>query len=146
GPTVNFIDDAKAAATMAVPGPGAPEDIQAAFDAMPVAELAARWRMQQLVGVKQQSEATWATGRYFDNLPHDQPQRAYAMALAVLAAQPDLSVRLRLHDMFSTLIHTHGALLVDRIVADAANNAALRWLLGGSTWWAQDNTLEARLA
>jgi hypothetical protein len=89
---------------------------------------------------------TWAAGRYFDNLPHDQPQRAYDMTLAVLAAQPELSVRLRLHDMFSTLIYAHGASLADRIVADAADNAALRWLLGGGQWWTQNEALEARLA
>ena len=142
---MNFIDDAKAAATMAVPGPGAPEDVQAAFDAMPIAELAARWRMQQFVGIRQQTEATWAASRCFDSLPHEQPQRAYDMVLAVLAAETDLSVRLRLHDVFSTLIHAHGALLVDRIVADAAGNAALRWLLGGGCWWTQDKALEARL-
>ena len=67
------------------------------------------------------------------------------MVLAVLAAETDMSVRLRLHDVMSTLIYAHGALLVDRIEADAAGNAALRWLLGGGYWWAQDKALEARL-
>ena len=142
---MTFIDDAKVAATMAVPGPGAPEDFQAAFDAMSTAELAGRWRMQQFVGIRQQTEATWAAARCFDSLPHQRPQRAYDMVLAVLAAETDLSVRLRLHDVFSTLIHAHGALLVDRIVADAAGNAALRWLLGGGCWWTLDKALEARL-
>lgn len=142
---MNFIDGAKAVATMAVPGPGAPEDVQAAFDAMPIAELAARWRMAQFVGIRQQTEETWAASRYFDSLPHDKPQRAYDMVLAVLAVETDLSMRLRLHDLFSTLIHAHGALLVDRIVADAADHAALRWLLGGGCWWTQDEALEARL-
>jgi len=142
---MSFIDDAKAAAIVAVPGHGAPEDAQAAFDAMPMAELAARWRMQQFVGIKQQTEGTWAAARYLDSLPHEQPRRAYEMVLAVLAAETDLSVRLRLHDVFSTLIHAHGALLVDRIVADTTDNAALRWLLGGGCWWTQDKAMEARL-
>ena len=143
---MSFIEEAKAAATMAVPGPGAPDDVQAPFDAMPIAELAARWRMLQYVAIRQQTEETFAAARYFSGLPHDAPARAYDLALAVLAAETDLSVRLRLHDLFSTLIHAHGASLVDRIVADAADNAALRWLLGGGCWWTQDKALEARLA
>jgi hypothetical protein len=142
---MSFIDDAKAAAMMPVPGPGAPGDAQAAFDAMSIAELAARWRMLQFVGVKQHSEDTWTASRYFDHLPHEQPARAYDMVLAVLAAETDLSVRLRLHDVMSTLIHAHGAALVDRIEADGADNASLRWLLGGGCWWTTDKALEDRL-
>jgi hypothetical protein len=142
---MSFIDEAKAAATMAVPGPGASDEARAAFEAMPTAELAARWRMLQFVGVKAQTEGTWTAARYLDSLPHEQPQRAYDMVLAVLAAETDLSVRLRLHDVLSTLVHAHGALLVDRIADDAADNAALRWLLGGGCWWTQDKAMEARL-
>ena len=142
---MSFIDDAMAAATMAVPGPGAPDEARAAFEAMPIAGLAARWRLLQFVGVKQQTEATWVATRYFSSLPHESPARAYDMVLAVLAAETDLSVRLRLHDVLSTLVHAHGASLVDRIVADAAGNAALRWLLGGGCWWTQDKAMEARL-
>jgi hypothetical protein len=142
---MTFIDDAMAAATMAVPGPGAPDDACAAFDAMPVAELAARWRMLQFVGVKEQTEETWTATRYFNSLPHESPARAYDMVLAVLAAETDTSVRLRLHDVMSTLVHAHGASLVDRIEADAADDAALRWLLGGGCWWTQDKAMEARL-
>lgn len=141
---MSFLDDASVAAAMAMPG-HAPDQSQAAFDAMPIAELAARWRMLQFVGVKLQTEATWAGTRYFSSLPHDQPVRAYDMVLAVLAAETDLSVRLRLHDVLSTLVHAHGASLVDRIVADAADNAGLRWLLGGGCWWTQDEAMEARI-
>ena len=68
---VSLIEDAKTAATMAIPGPGAPDDVQAAFDAMPIAELAARWRMVQFVSVKAQTEETWTATRYFNSLPHD---------------------------------------------------------------------------
>ena len=127
---MSFIDDAKAAATMAVPGPGAPDEVRAAFDAMSIVELAARWRMLQFVGVKEQTADTWTATRYFDDLPHESPARAYDMVRAVLAAETDMSVRLRLHDVMSTLVHAHGAMLVDRIEADAADNADLRWLLG----------------
>ncbi len=142
---MSFIDNAMAAATMAVPGPGAPDDAHAAFDAMPIAELAARWRMVQFVSVKAQTEATWTATRYFSSLPHQSPVRAYDMVLAVLAAETDMSVRLRLDDVMSTLIHAHGAKLVDRIESDAAGNAALRWLLGGGCWWTGDKALEDRL-
>jgi len=136
-------DDTNAALAMA--DHGGPDEVRAAFAAMPIAELAPRWRMTQFVGVRQQTEATWAAARYFDSLPHEMPERAYALVLAVLAAETDLSVRLRLHDVFSTLIFAHGALLADRIVADAADNAGLRWLLGGGCWWTEDKALEARL-
>jgi uncharacterized protein DUF6869 len=142
---MSFIDDAMAAATMAVPGPGALDDALAAFGAMPIAELAARWRMVQFVSVKAQTEETWTATRYFSSLPHQSPARAYDMVLAVLAAETDMSVRLRLDDVMSTLIHAHGAMLVDRIEADAADNAALRWLLGGGCWWTGDKALEERL-
>ncbi len=145
GPGVSFIDDAMAAATMAVPGPGAPDDAPAAFNAMSIAELAARWRGVQFVSVKAQTEETWTATRYFNSLPHESPMRAYDMVLAVLAAETDMSVRLRLDDVMSTLIHAHGTMLVDRIAADAADNAALRWLLGGGCWWTGDKALEARL-
>ncbi len=140
---MSFIDDAKTAAIMAVPGPDA---AVAAFDAMPIAELAARWRVLQFVGVKEQTEEKWTATRYFDDLPHQSPARAYDMVLAVLAAETDLSVRLRLNDVMSTLVHANGAALVDRIEADAADNAALRWLLGGAYWWTPDKAVEARLA
>jgi hypothetical protein len=142
---VSFIEDAKTVATMAIPGPGAPDDAQAAFDAMPIAALAAHWRMAQFVSVKAQTEETWTATRYFNSLPHESPVRTYEMVLVVLAAEPDMSVRLRLDDVMSTLIHVHGAMLVDRIEADAAGNAALRWLLGGGCWWSGDKALEERL-
>jgi hypothetical protein len=144
---MNFIDDAKAAATMAVPGPGAPDDMRAAFDAMPIAELAARWRMLQFVGVKEQTEGTWAATSYFHSLPHDAPVRAYEMVLAVLSSETDRAVRLQLNNgVMATLIHRHGASLIDRIEADAADNGGLRWLLGGAYWWTQDEAIEKRLA
>ena len=141
--SMRFIDDANAAATTAVTSSGVPDE--ATFDAMSIAELAARWRMLQFVSIKLQTEGTWAATRYFSSLPHDQPARAYDMVLAVLSAETDLSVRLRLHDVLSTLVHAHGASLVDRIVADAADNAGLRWLLGGGCWWTQDQAMEARI-
>jgi hypothetical protein len=144
---MSFIDDAKAAATMAAPGPGAPDEVRAAFDAMPIAELAARWRMLQFLGLKEQTEETWTASRYFDDLPHESPARAYDMVLAVLAAETDISVRLQLcNDVMPILVHAHGAMLVDRIEADAADNPALRWLLGGAHWWTQDKAIEERLA
>jgi len=142
---MSFIDHAKAVATMAVPGPDTPDNPRAAFDAMPIAALAARWRMLQFVSVRQQTEETWAARLYFDRLPHQHPARAYDMVLAVLAEEPDLPVRLRLNDMMATLVHVHGAALIERIEA-AAENASLRWLLGGAYWWTPDKAIEERLA
>ena len=143
---MSFIDNAKAAATMAVPGVRTPDEARVAFDAMPIAELAARWRMLQFVGVKDQTDDTWMATLYFDRLPHDSPARAYDMVLAVLAAETDMSVRLRLNDVMATLVHVHGAALVDRIETDAAENDGLRWLLGGAYWWTQEKAIEGRLA
>lgn len=143
---MSFIDDAKVVAMMPVPGPGAPGDARAAFDAMPIAELAARWRMLQFVCVRQQSEETWAARLYFDRLPHQWPSRAYDLVRAVLAEETDLPVRLRLADVLATLVHVHGATLVDRIETDAADNAGLRWLIGGAYWWTPDRAIEQRLA
>src|SRR5688572_344049 len=108
---MGFIDDAKAAATMAVPGVRTPDEARTAFDAMSIAELAARWRMLQFVGVKEQTDGTWMATLYFDALPHESPVRAFDLALAVLAAETDMSVRLRLNDLMATLVHVHGASL-----------------------------------
>ena len=92
----------------------------AAFDAMPIAELAARWRMLQFVGVKQQTEETWAADALFRQPSARGAARApMTWCLPCMAAETDMSVRLRLHDVMATLVHAHGALLVDRIVADA---------------------------
>jgi hypothetical protein len=142
---MDFLNEAKAVATMAVPGPGAPEEVRAAFAALPIAELAARWRALQFVGIKGQTEETWAATRYFDALPYDAPVRAYEMILAVLAAETDRSVRLWLSDLMSRLLGMHGASLIARIETDAAGNPALRWLLGGTYWWVQDDAIQRRL-
>ena len=131
---------------MAVPGVRTPDEARAAFDAMSIAELAARWRMLQFVGVKEQTDGTWMATLYFDALPHESPMRAFDLALAVLAAETDMSVRLRLNDLMATLVHVHGASLVDRIEAEVAQNDGLRWLLGGAYWWTQDKAIEGRLA
>ena len=67
---------------------------------MPIAELAARWRMLQFVGMKAADRGTPGWRRAISiSLPHDAPRRAYEMVLAVLAAETDMSVRLRLNDV-----------------------------------------------
>jgi hypothetical protein len=112
---------------------------------MPIGELAARWCRLQSMSVSQQFHE-WAAAAYFNELPHDSPVRAYALVLSVLATETDRSVRLQLNnEVMATLMHAHGATLIDRIETDARDNGALRWLLGGAYWWTQDKTIEQRL-
>jgi hypothetical protein len=144
---MSFIDDAKSWATAPIPGPGVPGEQAKAFDAMPVAELAAHWRELQFLGIKDQTEDSWGATLYFDHLPHNQPQRAFDLVVAVLQTETDMSVLLELGNrMFTTLVHHHAALLIERIERQARDDARLRWLLGGAHWWASDDAIKERLA
>jgi hypothetical protein len=144
---MSFIDDAKSWATAPIPGPGMPDEQAKAFDAKPVAELAMRWQALQFLGIKDQTDESWNATLYFDHLPHNQPQRAFDLVLAVLQTETDMSVLLELGNrMFTTLVHHHANLLIDRIEEAARGNAKLRWLLGGAHWWASDDTIKERLA
>lgn len=143
---MSFIDDAKNWATAPIPGPGMPDEQAKAFDAMPVGELAARWQALQFLGIKDQTDASWNATLYFDHLPHNQPQRAFELVLTVLRSEAEMPVLLELGNrMFTTLIHHHANLLIDRIEAEARDNPKLRWLLGGAHWWASDETMKERL-
>ena len=142
---MSFIDDAKAWATMPVPGPGTPDETQKTFDAMPVGELASLWCALQRVGLRDQTEGTWAATLYFDRLPHDQPGRALDVVLAVLATEADKSVVMELNGrLMIALVNAHAASVVDRIEAEARRNPRLRWLLGGAYWWTSDEAVKAR--
>jgi hypothetical protein len=143
---MNFLDDAKAAATMPIPGPGTPDQVKRAFDAMPVAELASIWSALQRVGIRDHTDGTWSATLYFDALPHDDPDRAFDLVLAVLAAETDKSVTMQLKSRLMTaLLVAHGPLAVKRIEAEAPGNARLRWLVGGVYWWGPDEAQNARL-
>lgn len=142
----DFIKEAANWATMPVPGVDTPEEQRTLFDAMPMAELADTWRALQQVGLRDQTEGTWATFHYFDTLPHQQPERALDLILELLSRETDTATLLQLGEKFApALMITHGASLIDRLEREAANNTRLRWLLGSVYWWTEDQALEARL-
>ena len=144
---MSFIDDAKAVATMPVPGGGTPDDQRRMFDALPVAELASLWRALQNIGLRDQTGGIWATALYFDAMPHEQPERALGLVLNIIEMETDIAVLLQLGGKLTTsLAHVHGAALIERLEHEAADNARLRWLLGCSHWWAPTNELKARFA
>lgn len=146
GVAMNFIDDAKALATMPVPGTGTPDETHKTFDAMPVGELASLWCALQRVGLRDQTDGTWATTLYFDRLPHDRPDRALDLVLVVLGTEADKSVVMELNGrLMIALINAHAAHVVDRIEAEARRMPRLRWLLGGAYWWTSDEAIKARL-
>jgi hypothetical protein len=143
---MSFIDDAKAWATMPVPRAGTPDKAQQTFDAMPVHELASLWCALQRVGLRDQTEGTWAVTLYFDRLPHDQPDRALDLVLVVLGTEADKSVVMELNGrLMIALINAHAPRVIERIEAEARRIPRLRWLLGGAYWWTSDDAIKARL-
>jgi hypothetical protein len=144
---MSFLDDAKATATMAIPGPGTPDAQRKALDALPMQELAGLWCSLQYLGMRDHTEEIWNNILYFDSLPHDAPERTFEMVLTVLRSEAHKLVKMELNNkLMTTLVHAHGARLIDEIEAQARGNPQLRWLLGGAYWWAGDDTLKARLA
>lgn len=142
----DFIGDAKNWATMAVPGSDTSDDEFRAFDRMPIEELAAAWCTQSYVGLKDTTEETHRAFLYFEHLPHQHPERAFALVLAVLRSEADKSVKMHLNNkMMTSLLYQHGDKLVDEIENAARDNAQLRWLLGGAAWWTGDARAKARL-
>ncbi|MBM3529544.1 MAG: hypothetical protein FJX62_15755 [Alphaproteobacteria bacterium] len=143
---MDLIEEAKSLATKAIPGPGTPEEAKRVFDAMPMAELASLWCALERIGPRDVTEGSWAATRYFDDLPHEAPERAFDLVLAVLTSETDKSVRMQLNNrLMTTLVYGHGADMIDRIESEARGNAGLRWLLGGSAWWCSDLAVKARL-
>jgi hypothetical protein len=143
---MSFIDEAKQWALMPVPGPETPEETQKQFDAMLVEELASTWCALQHVGLRDRTEGTWTATLYFDRLPFDNPERAFAVVRAVLAFETDRSVLMQLNDrLMLSLINAHGADLADRIEAEARTDTRFAWLLGGAYRWTDDKALKERL-
>lgn len=143
----DFMKDATNWATMPVPGAPLPDEQKKLFDAMPLAELADTWRALQSVGLRDKTEGTWATFRYFDSLPHERPERALALILEILDRESDIPTLLKLGDKFTpALLYAHGADLIDRLESEAADNPQLRWLLGSVIWWSEDGQLAAQLS
>jgi hypothetical protein len=145
--SMSFIDDAKAMATMAIPGPGTPEEQRRLLDAMSMDELAGLWCSLQYLGIPDYTEDTWPKVMYFDHLPHDAPERAFEMVLTVLRSEVHKSVKMELNNkLMIALVSAQGERLIGQIEAEARGNAALRWLLGGAYWWTSDTNIKARLA
>lgn len=141
------IDEPEAWATMPIPGPGNSEEENAAFDALPLATLAVLWCGLQQIGVRDQSDQSWAATLYFDRLPHVSPERALDLALAILRSGAEKRVKMQLGEKYmATLIYNHAGRLIERLEAEQADNPLLRWVLGAVHWWAPTKELKARLA
>jgi len=126
-------EDAKVLALIAAaPELGTPDDTDRFLNAMPVADLASLWAVLQRLSRRDQTSGNWAAKLYFDHLPHREPDRALDLALEVLRSESDKPTVMQLNDKFMmSLMYAHGARVIDRIEAEAADNARLRWLLGG---------------
>ena len=116
----------------AAPELSTPDDSDAFLNAMPVAELASLWGVLQRLSRRDQTGGSWAAKVYFDHLPHQNPDRALDLALEVLRSETDKATVMQLNDkLMLSLIYAHGAEVIDRIEAEAKENAGLRWLMGG---------------
>lgn len=126
-------EDARVLATIAAaPELGTPDATDAFLNAMPIADLASLWCVLQRLSRRDQTSGAWAAKLYFDHLPHRQPNRALDLALEVLRAETDKPTAMQLNDKFMlSLLYARGAEVIDRIEAEAKDNAKLRWLLGG---------------
>jgi hypothetical protein len=140
------LDDVKEVAVTRLPE-DTPEEAKKKLDAMPIAELAALWCSLEYIRLKDKDDDSRSAELYFDALPHDQPERAFELALTVLGSEADTSVVMQLNGKFMhALLRKHGELLVDRIEREARINSRLRWLLGGCLSWLSDDTVKARLS
>jgi hypothetical protein len=130
---MNSTEDAVALALIAAaPGSGASDETERLLDAMPVKELASMWGALQRLSRRDQTSGSWAAVMYFDSLPHDDPDRALDLALEVLRSESDKPSLMQLNDKFMpALLYANGERVIDRIEAEASDNAKLRWLLGG---------------
>jgi hypothetical protein len=125
-------DAAALAAIAAMPEQGSPDETERLLDAMPVKELASMWGALQRLSRRDQTSGTWEAIMYFDRLPHDKPDRAVDLVLEVLRSEFDKPTVMQLNGKFMmSLTYAHGADVIDRIEAEAKDNARLRWLLGG---------------
>ena len=140
---MDFIEDAKRVATQAIPGPGTPDADRRAFDAMPMAELAALWCSLQYRGLRDTTPEIWSAVLYFDHLPHEEPERSFELVLAVLRSEAHRRVKMQLNDKLMPVLVGHGERLLGAFETEAKTNPALRWLLGGIYRWAPE-ALEER--
>ena len=120
----------------AVPERATPEETEAFFDAMPIAELASMWGALQRPGRREQTGAAWSAILYFNRLPHRQPDRALDLVLEVLRSEPDK----RSDKFMRSLLYAYGVAAVGRIGgvrharASDELKARLDALVGQSRW------------
>ncbi|NVN85200.1 MAG: hypothetical protein HXX15_03830 [Rhodopseudomonas sp.] len=132
---MDFIEQARNAATMAIPGPRTPQQLQDELDRMAMPELASLWCELQYLGLRDKTGEVWSRLLYFDRLPHRSPERALAMVLAVLRSEAHKSVKMQLNDKLMLVLVGHGALLIDECERQARDTPQLRWLIGGVYRW-----------
>jgi hypothetical protein len=129
----------------AAPELATPDDTEAFLDAMPIPELASMWGALQRLSRRDQTGAAWSAILYFDHLPHKRPDRPFDLALEVLRSEKDKPTVMQLNGKFmQALLYTHGVAMMERVEAEAKQNAALRWLLGGIDF-GPDEPLSARI-
>jgi hypothetical protein len=109
-----------------------PDDTEAFFNTMPVAELASMWGVLQRLSLRDLTKGAWAASLYFDHLPHKYPDRALDLALEVLRSETDKATVMELNNkLLPALVFVHGQAVIGRIESEAQDNARLRWLVGG---------------
>ena len=95
----------------AVPERATPDETEAVFDAMPIAELSSMWAALQRPGRRDQAGAVWSAVLYFNRLPRTQPDRALDLVLEVLRSGPD-----KRNDKFMrSLLYAYGVAAISRI-------------------------------
>ncbi len=88
-----------------------PDETEAAFDAMPIAELASMWDALQRPGRREPAGVAWSAIVYFNQLPQKHPDRALDLVLEVLRSQPVIC-----HDTFMrSLLYAYGVAAIGRI-------------------------------
>jgi hypothetical protein len=115
-----------------VPETAGDGEANALFDALSISELATMWCALQRISRRDQTGSVWAAKVYFDHLPGNQPDRALDLVLEVLATERDKATVMLLNDkLMLSLMFARGPEMIDRVEAEARDNAKLRWLLGG---------------
>jgi hypothetical protein len=139
-------EDAKVPAVVSsVPETSGDENVSAFFDAVPISQLASMWCVLHRLSRRDQTGSAWAAKVYFDHLPQAQPDRALDLVLAVLASEQDKPTAMLLNDkLMLSLMFVHGVEMIDRVEAEARDNARLRWLLGG-VHFGTDRPFERRI-
>ena len=130
---MGWLEDAEALANMPIPGPGVSAETRHRLDTMPVEALAALFCAHQYLTLRELTHESHDAMLYFDHLPHEQPERAFALVLAVLRAEAPKPVKMELNTrLFGALLYRHGEAMIETIEREVMTNAQLRWLAGGA--------------